>query len=428
MTSASRSVDFRTSRLDPLDLSGSAKGNSRGRTAPSLIRPLLRRRVLRALRQVRHGRIILKDHGHRHVLGDRVAVDLDSKVNVHNDRFYRRLALGGSLGAAESYLDGDWDCDDLVVLFRILCRNSEALDAVNGLASSIGRGASRLGHRLSRNTRRGSRHNIHAHYDLGDEFFRLFLDPTMMYSSAMFERPDMSLEEAQISRLDHICNALDLHPADHLLEIGAGWGGLAVHAATNYGCRVTTTTISKNQHAVARQRIANARLGGRVTLLADDYRDLKGRFDHIVSIEMIEAVGHQYLDEYFAQCRRLLKPGGRLLVQSILMPDQYHHRYLKSVDFIQKYIFPGGCLPSVSSLQQAAARSGDLRLVGFNDFAPGYARTLHEWRTRFRSRLEDVRALGYPDRFIRMWDYYFSYCQAAFEERALGVAHLIWEA
>mgnify|MGYP002623323198 CR=1 FL=1 len=427
MTIAARSVTTRSSVTDGRNAAGSPAGRDQ-QSAPSLIGPLLRRRVIRALRRVRHGRIILKDRGRRQVVGDRVAVDLDSRVIVHNDRFYQRLAFGGSLGAAESYLDGDWDCDDLVVLFRILCRNSEVLDAVNGLASSAGRIVSRLRHSLSRNTRRGSRHNIHAHYDLGDEFFRLFLDPTMMYSSAMFEQPEMTLEDAQHSRIDRICRLLDLHPADHLLEIGTGWGGLAVHAASNYGCRVTTTTISENQHAIAKERIADAGLQNRVTLLSDDYRELSGRFDHVVSIEMIEAVGHQYLDQYFAQCRRLLKPGGKLLMQAILMPDQYHDRYLKSVDFIQKYVFPGGCLPSVSSLQRAASRSGNLRLVEFHDFAHGYARTLHEWRSRFRSRLDEVRALGFSDRFIRTWEYYFSYCQAAFEERVLGVAHLVWEA
>jgi cyclopropane-fatty-acyl-phospholipid synthase len=286
---------------------------------------------------------------------------------------------------------------------------------------------SRAGHWISRNTREGSRKNIAAHYDLSNSLFKLFLDPTMMYSSAVFEDESQSLESASIAKLDRICQSLSLRPTDHLVEIGTGWGGMALHAAKNYGCHVTTTTISKEQHAMASQRIQEAGLQDRVTLLMTDYRDLAGQYDKLVSVEMIEAVGDEYLPTYFSTCDRLLKPGGKMLIQAITMPDQRYATYLKSVDFIQKYIFPGGCLPSVGAMQAAVSKGTGLRLTGLFDFAESYAITLRNWRERFFQRITEVRELGFDDRFIRMWEYYLCYCEGAFRERAVGVSHLVWD-
>lgn len=392
----------------------------------SVLSRYLRRGVLRSLKNIGDGEITVVDGPTSEEVGEPSNDSLCATITVGDPRFYQRVVLGGSLGAAESYLDGDWDSNDLTALFRILARNLESTSSIDGRATAAARRIARLGHWLARNTRRGSRKNIEAHYDLGDDFFRLFLDTNMMYSSAIFEREDMSLEEAQTARLDRICRKLDLRPSDHVLEIGTGWGGFGLHAARNYGCRVTTTTISKNQFETATQRIRQAGLDDRVTVLDQDYRDLRGQYDKLVSIEMIEAVGHQYFDAYFGQCGRLLKRGGQMLLQAIVMPEKRYGQYLRSVDFIKKYIFPGGCLPSITAMQKSVSRQTDLTLLEVKDFAPHYARTLREWRARFHSNLEHVRRLGYSDRFVRMWDYYLCYCEAAFEERAVGVVHAVW--
>jgi cyclopropane-fatty-acyl-phospholipid synthase len=378
------------------------------------------------LKIINGGQITLVDGPFREETGKSSSDSLSATISVRDPRFYRRAVLGGSLGAAESYLDGDWECDDLPTLFRIIARDLQSAASIEGRATAVARRIARLGHWLARNTRLGSRKNIEAHYDLGDNFFRLFLDPTMMYSSAIFEHEDMTLLEAQVARLERICRKLNLRPSDHVLEIGTGWGGFALHAARNFGCRVTTTTISKNQFETAKERIRQADLEDRVTVLYEDYRDLQGKYDKLVSIEMIEAVGHQYFDAYFHQCGRLLNSNGRMLLQAIVMPEKRYQQYLRSVDFIQKYIFPGGCLPSITAMQQSVSRQTDLRLLELKDFASHYARTLREWRSRFHSNLEDVQRLGYSDRFVRMWDYYLCYCEAAFEERAVGVVQAVW--
>ena len=388
--------------------------------------PLARQHVLRQLGHLEHGRLILDDRCNRIVFGNQESDELCSNIVVRDDRFYRRLTTGGSLGLAESYLQGEWETDDLPAFFRICCRNLKLLcPAGRGLAT-VRKSVARFSHWLSRNTRLGSLRNIEAHYDLGNDFFQLFLDPSMMYSSAIFETSDMSLEDAQITRLDRVCTQLDLRRGDHVVEIGTGWGGFAVHAARNYGCLVTTTTISRKQYKFACHRVAKAGLNDRITVLCQDYRDLKGQFDQLVSLEMIEAVGHKFYDEYFGKCASLLKPNGRIFLQAIVMPEQRYAAYLKSVDFIQKYIFPGGCLPSVSAMHESVQRTSNLRLLGLDDFAASYAQTLREWRKRFRTRLDDVRELGYPERFIRMWDYYLCYCEGAFDERAVGVVHATW--
>ena len=383
---------------------------------------LARRLLLQKLQKLNGGAIQLIDSSGSITLGQ--GGDLKSNMIVHNPAFFRHAVLGGSLSVAESYLRGDWDCDDLTTFFRIFVRNIEATDQLDRGLSRIARWVNRLYHRWHANSRSGSRRNIHAHYDLGNDFFRLMLDDTLAYSSGIFLTPTSSLREASVEKMDRICRKLDLRPDDHLLEIGTGWGGLAIHAATEFGCRVTTTTISQQQFVVARQRIDEAGLSDRVTLLLQDYRDLTGRFDKLVSIEMIEAVGHRYFDTYFHKCSELLKPDGTFVLQGIVMPDRRYAQYLKSVDFIQKYVFPGGCLPSVSAMFASISRVTDMRFVHAEEFGTHYARTLREWRQRFHERLDDVRRLGFPDRFIRMWNYYLSYCEAAFDERFTGVVQI----
>ena len=280
-------------------------------------------------------------------------------------------------------------------------------------------------HAAARNTRDGSRRNIGAHYDVGNDFFALFLDPTMMYSSAVFERPDMTLEQASIAKLDRICSKLALQPGDRVLEIGTGWGGFALHAASRYGCHVTTTTISREQHAMARERIEAAGLGERVTLLADDYRDLRGSYDKLVSIEMIEAMGHQYLRHLFPALQRPAEAGRTMLLQAITIADQQYEAARDSVDFIKRHIFPGCCIPSIAALSASVARASELRIVGLEDIGPHYATTLAYWRANLLHNADRARALGHPDAFLRMWEFYFSYCEGGFAERALGDVQMV---
>jgi len=383
---------------------------------------LARRLLLRKLQELNCGTIELIDSSGSTTLGQ--GGELHSNMRVHNPAFFRHAVLGGSLSVAESYLRGDWDCDDLTAFFRIFVRNIEATDQLNRGLSRIARWVNRIYHRWHANSKSGSRRNIHAHYDLGNEFFRLMLDDTLAYSSGIFLTPTSTLREASLEKMDRICRKLDLRPRDHLLEIGTGWGGLAIHAATQYGCRVTTTTISQQQFDVARERIDAAGLSDRVTLLLQDYRDLSGQYDKLASVEMIEAVGHHYHDTYFRKCSELLKPDGTAVLQAIVMPDRRYAQYLKSVDFIQRYVFPGGCLPSVSAMLESMSRVTDLRFVHAEDFGTHYAQTLREWRQRFHEQLDDVRGLGFSDRFIRMWNYYLSYCEAAFDERFTGVVQI----
>jgi len=350
---------------------------------------------------------------------------LRATVLVRNPRFYSQVVRSGSLGAAESYLRGDWTAEDLTTLFRILVRNIDVLDSMEKGWAQPGVGLARLAHALRRNTPGGSKRNIRDHYDLGNRFFELFLDDTMSYSCGIFETPSSTMRDASIAKMDLLCRKLDLQPGDHLLEIGTGWGGLAIHAARHYGCRVTTTTISREQHAAAGRRIHQAGLEDRVTLLLEDYRDLRGRFDKVVSVEMIEAVGRDFLDEYFHCCCRLLKSGGRLALQAILVPDHRYRGYCRRVDFIQRSVFPGSHLPSLAAISASVARATDFTMLHLEDITAHYAETLRRWRERFLDRLDEVRGLGYPDRFLRLWEYYLCYCEAGFEERNILDAHLV---
>lgn len=387
---------------------------------------LMRRAVLGKLAQISRGEIEIREQGRTFFVGRAVAdFPLRVTVEVHDDSLYQDIALNGSIGAAESYMEGKWSVSDLTGIVRIFSANPEVLDSMeDGTARFFG-WLFRMGHRLRANSKTRSRKNIRAHYDLGDDLFELFLDPTMSYSAAVYPAPDASLEDAAVHKLDLVCRKLQLQPDDHLLEIGTGWGGLAVHAASRFGCRVTTTTISDNQHAMALERVRAAGVGDRVTVLKQDYRDLEGQYDKLVSIEMIEAVGHEYMDTYLQVCSERLKPEGRALIQAILMTDRNFDNYIKSVDFIQKYIFPGGALPSMNSISSSVKRVTDLQVAHFHDITDDYARTLADWRKRFMDRLREVRALGYPEEFIRMWEYYLCYCEGGFTERAISTAQIV---
>jgi len=385
-----------------------------------------RRLLLDRLEGIRDGCLVLRDSGNEWHFGTAsddfpVGVTLD----VHDARFYGDTVFGGSIGSGESYMQGAWTCSDLTALVRLLLRNRDVLDGLDDSPSRLRAPLQRLFHWLHRNTRRGARRNIHAHYDLGNEFFALFLDPTLSYSSTIYPHPGASLETAAEHKLEHVCRKLDLSPEDHLLEIGSGWGGLAIHAAQHHGCRVTTTTISARQYEVARQRVAAAGLQHRVTVLFKDYRELDGVYDKLVSIEMIEAIGHQYLPTYFRQCARLLKDDGLMLLQAITIADQRYRAALRDVDFIQRYIFPGGFLPSVAALTGAIAKHSDLRLYHLEDIGEHYATTLRDWRRRFLARLAEVRKLGYSEAFIRMWEFYLCYCEGGFTERATGTVQML---
>jgi cyclopropane-fatty-acyl-phospholipid synthase len=382
---------------------------------------LAERLVRRRLAAIRDGLLVVDDgDGVRSFGAPSARCPLVATVRVHDRRFYGEVAWGGSVGAGEAYMLGYWSADDLTVAMRILLCNRDALDGLEAGLAALSAPARKVMHWAARNTRDGSRRNIGAHYDLGNDFFARFLDPTMMYSSAVFERPDMTLQEASIAKLDRICQRLRLGAADHVLEIGTGWGGFALHAAQHYGCRVTTTTISEQQYQLATERVISAGLQQRITVLRQDYRDLTGRYDKLVSIEMIEAVGHEYLGTFFAKCAGLLKDNGAMLLQAITIDDRRYDSARRSVDFIRKHIFPGSCIPSVSALTSAAARASDLRLLHLDDIGSHYARTLALWRENLRRAAGDLSALGHSAEFLRKWEFYFCYCEAGFAERALG--------
>ncbi len=392
----------------------------------SALTQLAKTLVLAGLKNIKHGRLRLIDGDLDAIFGERTAMaPFDLTVRVHGPRFYSDVAFGGTLGAGEAYISGLWECDDLTGLVRLFVINREMMNAMDGGWSRISAPLLKLAHWLNRNDRSGSRRNVAAHYDLGNQFFELFLDETMAYSCAIFEHPDSTLAEGSRAKFDAACSKLALTPDVHLLEIGTGWGGLAIHAAQHYGCRVTTTTISREQFDFSRERIERAGLADRITLLLEDYRDLRGEYDALVSIEMIEAVGHQYLDTYFRKCSGLLKSAGAMLLQAITICDQIYENQIRAVDFIKRFIFPGGDILSVQAMSDAVARVTDMKLFHLEDIGPHYARTLKLWRERFRARISEVRAQGYPESFVRMWEYYLCYCEGGFEERQLGDVQML---
>jgi cyclopropane-fatty-acyl-phospholipid synthase len=350
---------------------------------------------------------------------------LRAGIRVRDPEFYRRTALNGSVGAAEAYMDGMWECDDLVALVRILVRNQDRLDAMERGPARLGAALLRAWHTLRRNTREGSRRNIAAHYDLGNDFFKLFLDENLMYSSAVYDSPYESLEVASTRKLDRICQKLQLSANTRVVEIGTGWGGFALHAAKSTGCHVTTATISREQYNLASARIAAAGLSDRVKVLLTDYRELSGRFDRLVSIEMIEAIGHQYLDTYFRKVSNLLENDGMALIQAITIEDHRYEQALRSVDFIKRYIFPGSFIPSISAMLKSVTGVTNMKLFNLEDIGPSYALTLREWRRRFMAAHNQVRSLGYPERFVRMWEFYLAYCEGGFIERSTGDVQML---
>lgn len=386
--------------------------------------PFWKRMVVSRVRHFASGELLLVDEYGETRVGTPAADGLRVRFTVRNDRLWRRVAFGGLLAATEAYVDGDWEVDDLTALARLFARN---MDQVSNLDSGLGRlirPAARLHEWLTRNTRRGSRMNIAAHYDLGNDFFELMLDPTMTYSCGVFESPESTLEEASVAKIDRLCRKLDLHAGDHLLEIGSGWGALAIHAAAVYGCRVTTTTISRRQHEVVVRRIVDAGLSDNVTVLLTDYRELTGRYSKIVSVEMIEAVGAEYYGRFFASCASLLEPGGVMALQAITVSDQRFDDARRAVDFIKRYVFPGSCIPSVGALTLAAANASDLRMVDLEDFTPHYARTLAAWRDNLARRHEAVARIT-DERFRRLWQLYLAYCEGGFAERHTGVVQMV---
>jgi cyclopropane-fatty-acyl-phospholipid synthase len=394
-------------------------------TVTGIITKLARSLVIKSLATIRQGHLVLIDRDERLEFGQS-NTELSTTLRVLHPDFYRRVVFGGSIAAGESYMDGFWSCSDLTALVRIMVLNQDAQQQLEGGLARLTVPLQRLLHRMNDNTHKGSRRNIAAHYDLGNDFYQLFLDPTMAYSCGIFERDDSTLEQASIAKFDRICRKLGLSPGMQVLEIGTGWGGFAIHAARNYGCHVTTTTISRQQHDLAAEKITACGLSHQITLLQQDYRDLTGQFDRLVSIEMIEAVGHRHLPTYFRACSERLKPDGAALIQAITMPDHHYNRYLDSPDFINRYIFPGSCCPSLHAISEAVAGATDLRLNHLEDLSPHYARTLREWRNVFLANLEQVRGMGFDERFIRMWEFYLCYCEGGFAERFTGNLQLLF--
>jgi cyclopropane-fatty-acyl-phospholipid synthase len=380
------------------------------------------RRLAHALlRRTQNGSLVVIEDGHRHIHG---AGTPQAVIRVHAPVVWRKLLLRGSRGLAETYMDGSWDSPDVTRLIRFAARNVHGLDRLRERLAPVRAPLQWLG-ALARNTRRRSRRATAAHYDLGNDLFELMLDPTMMYSGAIFARPGMTLEEASITKLERVCERLDLSAGDHVLEIGTGWGGFAVHAAATRGCRVTTTTISREQHDYAVERVRRAGVAHLVTVLLEDYRDLRGSYDKLVSLEMIEAVGWRHFGTFFAQCSRLLRPDGAMLLQAITIEDRAYRAEKGGRSFIDTYVFPEGCLPSRAVIRRCVARRTDMQTVELRDFGRHYAETLRRWRANFEDSAEQAEALGYDERFRRLWHLYLSYCEAGFAERRIGVAQVL---
>jgi cyclopropane-fatty-acyl-phospholipid synthase len=387
---------------------------------------LSRRLLLAQFGRLRDGEIRLTDSGEHHHFGARTPrCGLSTTIEVLHPQFYADAAFGGTVGAGAAYIRGLWRCSDLTALVRIMVVNRDLMENLDSRWALLSRPLLRLFHGLHRNSRSGSARNIAAHYDLGNELYRLMLDETMAYSCGIFPTESSTLAQASRAKFDAACRKLALGPADHLLEIGTGWGGLAVHAAQHYGCRVTTTTISREQYEYSRALFARLGLGDRITLLCEDYRDLDGQYDKLVSIEMVEAVGARYLDTYLAKCASLLRASGAMLLQAITIQDQYYRSALRTVDFIQRYVFPGSFIPSVAAIAGSLSRVTDLKIFHLEDIGPHYARTLAHWRRNFLDHIAAVRRLGLTDQFIRLWEFYLCYCEGGFLERQLGDVQML---
>lgn len=388
---------------------------------------LLGRRLLLAqLRCLRDGEIRLREAASEECFGARTErCPLSVTVEVLQPRFYAEAVFGGTVGAGAAYVRGLWRCADLTGLTRIMYVNRALMDRMDRRWTFLSRPLMRVFHWLHRNSKVGSERNITAHYDLGNDFYRLMLDETMTYSCGIFSDDATTLAAASRAKFEAVCRKLALQPTDHLLEIGTGWGGLAIYAAQHYGCRVTTTTISREQHDFARAQVQQHGLGERVTVLLEDYRSLEGQYDKLVSVEMIEAVGASYLDTYLAKCAALLRETGAMLLQAITIQDQDYRAQLRTVNFIQRYVFPGSFIPSVNAIAESLRRVTDMKIFHLQDIGPHYVRTLALWRRNFMEQLAAVRKLGFSDQFIRLWEFYLCSCEGGFAERALGDVQLL---
>ena len=385
---------------------------------------LCRKFALDFISQLKHGDITVVEGSQRLRFGEEHA-ELKTVITVVDPAFYQKLVMSGSVGGGEAYIYGWWRCDNLTALVRIFALNLTALDKLDSAITRLGRPLLKLLNWRNRNSKTQAKKNIAAHYDLGNDMYRLFLDDSMMYSSAVYPEASADLASAQQHKLQLICQRLQLKATDHLLEIGTGWGSMAIYAAQHYGCSVTTTTISQQQYDYAKARIEALGLQDKITLLLNDYRDLEGEYDKLVSIEMIEAVGEDYLDIYFAKCASLLKPDGLMVLQAITIVDQRYQQYVREVDFIKRYVFPGGCLPSISRMTDAISRKTDLVVRHLQDIGFDYARTLKDWCDNFMHARDKVHQLGYDDNFVRLWHFYLCYCEGGFRERATSAVHLV---
>ncbi|SMF47067.1 cyclopropane-fatty-acyl-phospholipid synthase [Alteromonadaceae bacterium Bs31] len=393
----------------------------------TLMDVLARRFVLGAFSKLKIGHLVLEEEGEVFSFGQAL---VDSRNHAHivvkDKSAYFDFFFNGTIGSAEAYMRGAWTTPDLLSVVRLMVANLEWLSRLNAGRPWLSRAVFNVGHFLKRNSKQGSQQNIAAHYDLGNDFFELFLDPTMMYSSAIYPSADAGLEEASTHKLETICRKLKLKDTDHLLEIGTGWGGMAIYAAQNYGCKVTTTTISREQYEFAKNKVASLGLQDQITLLLKDYRDLEGQYDKVVSIEMIEAVGHQFYENYFSVCNGLLKSDGLMLIQAITIPDQRYEYAKASVDFIKKYIFPGGCLPSNEVIAACISKYTDMQIIDLHDITDHYAKTLNAWYQDFRRNVDKVVEQGFDDVFCRMWEFYLLYCEGGFRERVISTSQVLF--
>ena len=388
----------------------------------TLIDRYAKKLVMQIIKKIRYGTIYLHDGSETFIFGQDDSIKVNLKVK--SPKMYRKVLFSGSIGAGETYVDGLWEVDNLTDLVRIMVLNMEQLDRMERGFAWLFHPFRLATHIFRRNTRKGAKKNIVSHYDLGNEMYTSFLDDKMMYSSAIFPEETSSLEEASAHKLEVICRKLQLSPTDKVIEIGSGWGGFAIHAAKNYGCHVTTTTISKAQYQEARKRIEQEGLTEKITLLQKDYRDLTGKFDKLVSIEMIEAVGNNYLPDFFKKCGDLLKRNGIMLLQAITITDQKFKQYAQSVDFIQRHIFPGGCLLSNRRMLELISDKTDMVVRNLEDFGADYAKTLKLWRKRFSASFSSIQQHGYDERFKRLWEFYLCYCEGGFIEKSISVVQL----
>ena len=386
---------------------------------------MLKKIVFNQLHKITKGSLTLKDASSSYTFGDQKNIKLHAEIIIHNPRFYRFVVFGGSIGCSEAYMSDYWSSPNLTNVIRLFAINPQLTDELESKFNILLKPFFRVIHRLNKNSQRNSKRNISAHYDLSNNFFKLFLDETMMYSSAIFKTRNQTLKAASLNKLDIICQKLNLKPTDHVVEIGSGWGGFAIFAAENYGCKVTTTTISQQQFSYTRDLINKKKLGKKITLLFEDYRNLEGKYDKLVSIEMIEAVGHHYYHEYFKKINTLLKPDGIALIQAITIRDQRYSQALQNVDFIQKYIFPGSCIPSIEIIQKNLTKETDMIISDLENINHHYAKTLNLWKKAFNKNQNKIIKLGFDERFIRMWNFYFSYCEGGFAERALNDFHIL---